>query len=97
MLTVKSDDVIGRTKVYEAIVKGKNTPEPGLPESFNVLLKELQGLGLDVTLVPKRISEDKKPKKLKAENILGDDEPEIEEKEVKEEKEEKKAKKKKEE
>ena len=97
MLTVKSDDVIGRTKVYEAIVKGKNTPEPGLPESFNVLLKELQGLGLDVTLVPKRISEEKKPKKLKAENILGDDEPEIEEKEVKEEKEEKKAKKKKEE
>jgi len=94
MLTVKSDDVIGRTKVYEAIVKGKNTPEPGLPESFNVLLKELQGLGLDVTLVPKRISEDKKPKKLKAENILGDVEPEIE---VKEENEEKKAKKKKEE
>ncbi len=94
MLTVKSDDVIGRTKVYEAIVKGKNTPEPGLPESFNVLLKELQGLGLDVTLVPKRIAEDKKLKKVKAENILGDDEPV---KEEKEEKEEKKAKKKKEE
>ena len=94
MLTVKSDDVIGRTKVYEAIVKGKNTPEPGLPESFNVLLKELQGLGLDVTLVPKRIAEDKKLKKVKAENILGDDEPV---KEEKEEQEEKKAKKKKEE
>ncbi len=50
MLTVKSDDVTGRTKVYEAIVKGRNTPEPGLPESFNVLVKELQGLGLDVNL-----------------------------------------------
>ncbi len=50
MLTVKSDDVNGRTKVYEAIVKGRNLPEPGLPESFNVLVKELQGLGLDVNL-----------------------------------------------
>ncbi|OGF46767.1 MAG: DNA-directed RNA polymerase subunit beta [Candidatus Firestonebacteria bacterium RIFOXYA2_FULL_40_8] len=50
VLTVKSDDVIGRTKLYEAIVKGKNTPEPGLPESFNVLVRELQGLGLDVDL-----------------------------------------------
>ncbi len=48
VLTYKSDDVQGRTKVYEAIVKGDNLPEPGRPESFNVLLKELQGLGLDV-------------------------------------------------
>ncbi|MBN1971928.1 MAG: DNA-directed RNA polymerase subunit beta [Candidatus Delongbacteria bacterium] len=50
MLTYKSDDVNGRTKVYEAIVKGKAIPKPGIPESFNVLLKELQGLGLDVKL-----------------------------------------------
>ncbi|NOX36107.1 MAG: DNA-directed RNA polymerase subunit beta [Calditrichaeota bacterium] len=48
ILTYKSDDVQGRTKVYEAIVKGDNLPEPGRPESFNVLVKELQGLGLDV-------------------------------------------------
>jgi DNA-directed RNA polymerase subunit beta len=50
ILTVKSDDVRGRTKTYEAIVKGENLPEPSLPESFNVLLKELMGLGLDVEL-----------------------------------------------
>jgi len=50
MLTVKSDDVIGRAKTYEAIVKGEPMPEPGLPESFNVLMHELQGLGLDVRL-----------------------------------------------
>jgi DNA-directed RNA polymerase subunit beta len=51
ILTVKSDDVRGRSKVYEAIVKGENLPEPGLPESFNVLVRELQGLGLDVELM----------------------------------------------
>jgi DNA-directed RNA polymerase subunit beta len=51
MLTVKSDDVAGRSKVYEAIVKGENPPEPGVPESFNVLVKELQSLGLDVELI----------------------------------------------
>jgi len=51
MLTVKSDDVTGRSKIYEAIVKGENPPEPGIPESFNVLVKELQALGLDVSLV----------------------------------------------
>ncbi len=51
MLTVKSDDVLGRSKVYEAIVKGENPPEPGVPESFNVLVKELQSLGLDVDLI----------------------------------------------
>jgi len=50
ILTVKSDDVKGRAKAYEAIVKGENLPEPGLPESFHVLLKELMGLGLDVEL-----------------------------------------------
>ena len=50
MLTVKSDDVNGRSKVYEAIVKGQNLPEPGIQESFNVLVKELQALGLKVTL-----------------------------------------------
>ena len=47
ILTVKSDDVRGRAKAYESIVKGENLPEPGIPESFNVLLKELMGLGLD--------------------------------------------------
>ena len=50
MLTVKSDDVVGRVKTYEAIVKGENIPEPGVPESFKVLIKELQSLGLDVRL-----------------------------------------------
>ncbi len=50
MLTVKSDDVNGRSRVYEAIVKGQNLPEPGTPESFNVLVKELQALGLKVEL-----------------------------------------------
>ncbi|MFN4299305.1 MAG: DNA-directed RNA polymerase subunit beta [Thermaurantimonas sp.] len=50
ILTVKSDDVIGRAKTYEAIVKGENLPEPGIPESFNVLLHELLGLGLKVTM-----------------------------------------------
>jgi DNA-directed RNA polymerase subunit beta len=50
MLTVKSDDVSGRSRVYEAIVKGDNLPKPGVPESFNVLVKELQALGLSVTL-----------------------------------------------
>jgi DNA-directed RNA polymerase subunit beta len=50
ILTVKSDDVIGRAKAYEAIVKGDNMPVPGIPESFNVLLHELRGLGLKITL-----------------------------------------------
>jgi DNA-directed RNA polymerase subunit beta len=50
MLTVKSDDVVGRVKTYEAIVKGENIPKPGVPESFKVLIKELQSLGLDVRL-----------------------------------------------
>jgi DNA-directed RNA polymerase subunit beta len=50
ILTVKSDDVQGRAKAYECIVKGKNLPNPGIPESFNVLLNELQGLGLNIDL-----------------------------------------------
>ncbi len=54
-LTVKSDDVLGRTRIYESIVKGENVLEPGLPESFNVLVKELQALGLDVELMEHRI------------------------------------------
>jgi DNA-directed RNA polymerase subunit beta len=50
IITVKSDDVVGRAKVYEAIVKGENLPEPNIPESFNVLVRELQGLGLEVKI-----------------------------------------------
>ncbi len=50
ILTVKSDDVVGRAKVYEAVVKGENLPEPNVPESFNVLVRELQGLGLEVKI-----------------------------------------------
>jgi DNA-directed RNA polymerase subunit beta len=53
-LTVKSDDVLGRTRIYESIVKGENVLEPGLPESFNVLVKELQALGLDIELMEDR-------------------------------------------
>ncbi len=53
MLTIKSDDVMGRAKAYEAIVKGETMPEPGIPESFNVLMHELKGLGLDVRLEDK--------------------------------------------
>ncbi|HHU69557.1 MAG TPA: DNA-directed RNA polymerase subunit beta, partial [Thermoanaerobacterales bacterium] len=51
LLTVKSDDVVGRVKTYEAIVKGENIPEPGVPESFKVLIKELQSLSLDVRVL----------------------------------------------
>ncbi len=49
ILTVKSDDVNGRAKAYEAIVKGENMPTPGMPESFNVLVHELRGLGLEIS------------------------------------------------
>ncbi|MDD2202305.1 MAG: DNA-directed RNA polymerase subunit beta [Firmicutes bacterium] len=52
MLTVKSDDVVGRVKTYEAIVKGDNVPEPGVPESFKVMIREMQGLCLDVEVLP---------------------------------------------
>ncbi len=51
ILTVKSDDVVGRVKTYEAIVKGENVPEPGVPESFKVLIKESQSLGMDVKMM----------------------------------------------
>lgn len=51
ILTVKSDDVVGRVKTYESIVKGDNVPEPGVPESFKVLIKELQSLGMDVKIL----------------------------------------------
>ena len=61
ILTVKSDDVVGRVKTYEAIVKGENIPEPGVPESFKVLIKELQALCLDV----KVLNEDNEEIKLK--------------------------------
>ncbi len=53
ILTVKSDDVVGRVKTFEAIVKGKNVPKPGIPESFKVLIKELQSLGLDMRVLDK--------------------------------------------
>ena len=54
LLTIKSDDILGRVKVYEAIVKGENIPEPGIPESFKVLLKELQSLCLNVEVLSSR-------------------------------------------
>jgi DNA-directed RNA polymerase subunit beta len=55
---VKSDDVAGRTRMYESIVKGEHVLEPGLPESFNVMVKELQSLGLDVELLEDRTEQD---------------------------------------
>ena len=61
ILTVKSDDIVGRVKTYEAIVKGENIPEPGVPESFKVLIKELQSLALDMKI----LSEDKEEIELK--------------------------------
>ncbi|MCW1927991.1 DNA-directed RNA polymerase subunit beta [Bhargavaea beijingensis] len=57
ILTVKSDDVVGRVKTYEAIVKGENIPQPGIPESFKVLIKELQSLGLDVKMLTEEYEE----------------------------------------
>jgi DNA-directed RNA polymerase subunit beta len=53
ILTVKSDDVVGRVKTFEAIVKGKNVPRPGIPEAFKVLIKEVQSLGLDIRVLNK--------------------------------------------
>ena len=67
MLTVKSDDVIGRTKVYEAIVKGDDTFEAGIPESFNVLVKEMRSLGLNVELDSDRTDDDGAPTAIAAE------------------------------
>ncbi|HEY4543428.1 MAG TPA: DNA-directed RNA polymerase subunit beta [Tissierellaceae bacterium] len=57
MLTVKSDDIVGRVKTYEAIVKGENIPEPGIPESFKVLIKELQSLALDISIMGENYEE----------------------------------------
>lgn len=72
ILTVKSDDVVGRVKTYEAIVKGENVPEPGIPESFKVLIKELQSLGMDV----KMLSSDEEEIELR--DIEEDDQPSTE-------------------
>ena len=69
ILTVKSDDVNGRTKTYEAIVKGQNIPTPGIPESFKVLVKELQSLALDVRVL------DKKGKEIELSQVVEDDTP----------------------
>jgi DNA-directed RNA polymerase subunit beta len=68
ILTVKSDDIVGRVKTYEAIVKGENIPEPGIPESFKVLIKEMQSLGLDV----KVLTEDEKEIEIKESTGLED-------------------------
>ncbi|MCI5615608.1 MAG: DNA-directed RNA polymerase subunit beta, partial [Clostridia bacterium] len=57
ILTVKSDDTTGRVRTYEAIVKGHNVPQPGVPESFKVLVKELQSLGLDIRVLDKNMEE----------------------------------------
>jgi DNA-directed RNA polymerase subunit beta len=62
LLTVKSDDVVGRTRIYESIVKGENALHPSTPESFNVLVKELQSLALDIR-TEERNSKEKKVKK----------------------------------
>ena len=59
LLTIKSDDVLGRVKVYEAIVKGENIPEPGIPESFKVLIKEMQSLCLNVEVLSSDGSSDR--------------------------------------
>ncbi len=53
ILTIKSDDIVGRVKTYESIVKGLNVPKPGIPESFKVLIKELQSLALDIKVLDK--------------------------------------------
>ena len=80
ILTVKSDDVVGRVKAYEAIVKGQNIPEPGVPESFKVLIKELQSIALDIRVLAKDSSEviihdddDDEPAIKKTANDLGVD------------------------
>lgn len=72
ILTVKSDDIVGRVKTYEAIVKGENIPEPGVPESFKVLIKELQSLGMDVKILSKDEQE------IEIKELDDDDEPHVE-------------------
>ena len=69
ILTVKSDDINGRTKTYEAIVKGENIPTPGIPESFKVLVKELQSLALDVRVL------DKNGEEIELSDLIDDDTP----------------------
>jgi DNA-directed RNA polymerase subunit beta len=80
ILTVKSDDVVGRVKTYEAIVKGQNIPAPGIPESFRVLIKELQSLSLDVRVLNSDGEEiDIKQKFDEDEDIVDATNPEFEE------------------
>ena len=74
ILTVKSDDIVGRVKTYEAIVKGENIPTPGIPESFKVLIKEMQALGLDV----KVLSENDEEIQIKEASEYDDDVPSLE-------------------
>ena len=69
ILTVKSDDINGRRRAYEAIIKGQNIPTPGVPESFKVLVKELQALGLDIRVL------DKAGEEIQLSTLCNDDEP----------------------
>ena len=71
ILTVKSDDVVGRVKTYEAIVKGENIPEPGIPESFKVLIKEMQSLALDVRVLSEENEEIEIKESTELEGISG--------------------------
>lgn len=90
MLTVKSDDVVGRSKIYESIIKGQNVLQPGIPESFNVLVKEIQSLGLNFELLTETEETEEEESALKSsflentdEGLLsGPDEPEYEEEEI---------------
>lgn len=72
ILTVKSDDVVGRVRAYEAIVKGENIPEPGIPESFKVLIKELQSLCLDVKVLTEEDQEVEVRESLDADDTAGE-------------------------
>ena len=72
ILTVKSDDVVGRVRAYEAIVKGENIPEPGIPESFKVLIKELQSLCLDVKVLTEEEQEIEVRESLDADDTAGE-------------------------
>ncbi len=71
ILTVKSDDINGRRKAYEAIIKGQNIPTPGVPESFKVLVKELQSLALDIKVL------DKNGEEIQLSTLCQDDEPQV--------------------
>jgi DNA-directed RNA polymerase subunit beta len=72
ILTVKSDDVVGRVRAYEAIVKGENIPEPGIPESFKVLIKELQSLCLDVKVLTEEDQEIEVRESLEMDDTTGE-------------------------